>query len=113
MKTAKIRWLGFLLLIGGGIIMFLAANEIIDEESDMSPQFGLTLIIWFGLVLVFFGIHLAQRNACPACQREKALVKTGNTKREGGWLFGSNYEEWRCKHCEYEEWKKKPTYGGQ
>jgi uncharacterized protein with PIN domain len=68
-----------------------------------------------GIFLIFIAIIVAVflfRSRCRNCKRFLALRSTGNTRREGGKFFGTNYQEWLCRHCGHRVWKQEQSGGG-
>ena len=66
-------------------------------------------IIFFGgfALLCWLASTLPDTVHCPKCDQKKALIKTGATK--GGGRV-KRRAEWKCKYCDYREWKDKYTH---
>jgi hypothetical protein len=46
-------------------------------------------------------------STCPGCRRKRALVRTGRIDMEGSWWNRTVYDEYRCKHCQYSQWRQR------
>ena len=103
---AEMRNLGSRLVAGAFVIigLYLSWKVLPNEENPLFVK-GF-VVLWTVLALWAF-IGLGPR--CPQCKRFNAMRKTGAKRREGGFLFGTRYEEWLCRYCDHRVWKKKPT----
>ena len=63
-------------------------------------------IIMLALIgfILWFAVTLPDTVRCPKCDQKKALKKTGAMK--GGGRVKRRVE-WKCKYCDYREWKDK------
>ena len=51
---------------------------------------------------------------CPRCGRKRALMGTGRVRNKAYWWntrMYSKYGEYRCKHCQYSQWRKRDYMG--
>ncbi len=56
--------------------------------------------------ILWFVATLPDTVRCPKCDQKKALMKTG--AKWGSWF--NRRVEWKCKYCDYREWKDKYTH---
>ena len=78
-----------------------------DGDGDHSWKLNVLWII--PIILFVVGcVYLDRR--CPACKKGWGLRYTGNTENRAkgrwAWLIKDKYDEYRCKHCGYEEWRE-------
>ena len=87
-------------------------------ETNLTEDFSLLVSestepwIVIGLIVIFIVIGLMFRGKCPKCRRFRVFKKTGATRKDGGYVFGTTYYEHRCTQCGFTDWCEHRSAGG-
>jgi len=85
------------------------SSEPIFSGSVSTTESFLMVI---GLMVIFIIVGLIFRGKCPSCGRYRSFKKTGETRKDGGLIFGTTYYEYRCTQCAFTNWIDDQSSGG-
>ena len=83
------------------------ATHISDAMAFAASHPWLILFVIAFLSIFLIGVLFSGK--CPLCGSYHSFKKTGATRREGNFIFGTTYDEHQCIQCGHTGWVQRTS----